>query len=162
MLLRPELIERLADTLEGIAMTHASMATTGTDAREASVLVYHSTTGGGNPIAGESPLLEINLTEQNGDASILVNSALGMVELHGIDEVRLLEATEEAAFYRRDSHGSISVLTLSSRGVLQVYMNISESLRDAELGDVRDGDLRAAVALKIFSEGAEVFTKGAE
>ncbi len=165
MLIRPELIDRLAETLEGIAMTHAGTvddrsSTADRAMREASVLVYHSgrpEAGVGGPVAGESPLLEITLSETDSSTSVIVNSALGMVELHGIDEIRLLEATEEAAFYSRETPGKLSILTISSRGVLQVYMNISESLLDAELADVADGDLRAAVALKIFSENAEVF-----
>jgi hypothetical protein len=156
MLIRPELIERLADILEGIAVSGASA--TNAASREATVLVYHAGgAGGGAPVAGESPLLEINLTESDGEASVLVNSALGTVELRGIQEIRLLEATEEVAFYCRDSQ-RVSVMTLSSRGVIQVYMNIVEALRDMDLAAVADQDLRAAVALKIFDENAEVFT----
>src|ERR1041385_4388795 len=134
MLIRPELIDRLAETLEGIAMTGGASGV----AREASVFVYHA--GGANngaPVAGESPLLEINLIETESEASVLVNSALGTVELRGVQEIRLLEATEEAAFYCR-SEGRVSVMTLSSRGVIQVYMNIAESLRDMDLGSVAD------------------------
>jgi len=154
MLIRPELIDRLAETLEGIAMTSGS----GSASREASVLVYHAgAAANGAPVAGESPLLEINLVETDAEASVLVNSALGTVELRGVQEIRLLEATEEAAFYCR-SEGRVSVMTLSSRGVIQVYMNIAEALRDMDLGSVADQDLRAAVALKIFEENAEVFT----
>ena len=156
MLLRPELIERLADTIEGIAMTSARE--TGDGLREANVLIYHSTViDSGAPRAGESPLLEINLMETDSDACAVVTSALGIVELHGIEEIRLLAATEEAAFYTRPSPGKLSLLTLSSRGSIQVYMNISESLEGMELSDVSDEDLRAAVALKIFSEHTEVF-----
>ena len=131
---------------------------TGSAAREASVLVYHAGGAGkGAPVAGESPLLEINLVETDSEASVLVNSALGTVELRGVQEIRLLEATEEAAFYCR-TEGRVSVMTLSSRGVIQVYMNISEALRDMDLSSVTDQDLRAAVALKIFEENAEVYT----
>ena len=155
MLIRPELIERLADTLEGIPMNHAGATSTS----EASILVYHSgqSGSGAGPVAGESPLLEINLTESDAGTSVLVNSALGMVELHGVEEIRLLDATEEAAFYSRPGPGKLSFLTISSCGVLQAYMNIDESLRDAELSDIADSDLRAAVALKIFGENSEVF-----
>jgi hypothetical protein len=162
MLIRPALIDRLAETLEGIAMTNAGTTGQG-HAREASVLVYHAgRPAAGGPLAGESPLLEINLSESDSSATVIVNSALGMIELHGIDEIRLLEVTEEAAFYSRESPGKISVLTLSSRGVIQVYMNIAESLQDAELADIADSDLRAAVALKIFAENAEVFRNSDE
>ena len=163
MLIRPELIDRLADTLEGIPMVLSSAPFSGktgeSPLHEASVLVYHSgrPQNGGGPLAGESPLLEILLVESAEEVSVLVNSALGMIELHGIDEIRLLESTEEAAFYCRKMPGSLSVLTLSSHGVIQVYMNIDESLGDLELSEIADGDLRAAVALKIFAENAEVF-----
>jgi hypothetical protein len=156
MLLRPELIERLADTLEGIAVSSAQ--DTGMGSREANILIYHTAVSdGGGAAAGESPLLEINLMEGDGDACIVVTSALGIVELHGIEEIRLLDATEEAAFYSRPAKGKLSVLTLSSRGAIQVYMNISESLGPMELSEVDDEDLRAAVALKIFAEHTEVF-----
>lgn len=163
MLIRTEFIDRLAETLEGMAVSNARETATGQ--REASVLVYRASGADvGGPVAGESPLLEINLIENEGKACVVVTSALGISEMHGIDEVRLLAATEEAAFYSRE-HGSptmpgagkISVLTVSSRGSIQVYMNIAESLADMELTDVNDDDLRAAVALKIFAEHAEVF-----
>jgi hypothetical protein len=172
MLLRPELIDRLAEVLEGIAMpvsehTHGAGHIAGSNERssivrrEASVLIYHTGRSDGAasaPRSGESPLLEINLIESDEDVSVLVASALGMVELHGIDEIRLLETTEEAAFYSRKIPGRLSVLTLSSNGVLQVYMNIDETLAGLELSEIADADLRAAVALKIFSENAEIFS----
>jgi hypothetical protein len=168
MLIRTEFIDRLAETLEGIAVSNARETAAGL--REASVLVYRpSSADVGGPVAGESPLLEINLIENDGNACVVVTSALGIAEMHSIDEVRLLAATEEAAFYSREqgslgssgpttlASGKISVLTVSSRGSIQVYMNISESLADMELADVSDDDLRAAVALKIFAEHTEVF-----
>lgn len=156
MLIRTEFIDRLAETLEGIAVSNARE--TGAGMREASVLVYRSSAADvGGPVAGESPLLEINLIESDGKACVVVTSALGIVEMHAIDEVRLLAATEEAAFYSRESPGKISVLTVSSRGSIQVYMNIPESLSEMELSEVSDDDLRAAVALKIFEEYTEVF-----
>jgi hypothetical protein len=171
MLIRPELIDRLAEILEGIpiagppslkatgSLPREASEPHGSPLREASVLVYHSgrPADGGGPLAGESPLLEINLTESDSEVSMLVNSALGMVEMHRIDEVRLLEATAEAAFYCREIPDRLSVLTLSSHGVIQVYMNIDEKLGTLDLSEIADHDLRAAVALKIFSENAEVF-----
>jgi hypothetical protein len=153
MLIEPKLIERLADILEGIPVSHAS----GQTGREASILVYHAGHITDGPVAGESPLLEISISETDSDCSVMVNSALGMVELHGVDEVRLLEATEEAAFFSHASGQQVSMLTISSRGVIQVYMNVSQNLEAMELGDISDRDLRAAVALKVFSEQAEVF-----
>ena len=162
MLIKPELIERLADVLEGIPVTLAN-ETSPQLRREAGILVYHSgrpQTVGSGPVAGESPLLDITLTETDAACSVLVNSALGMIELHDVDEIRLLESTEEAAFYSHQSaSGKVSLLTLSSRGVLQVYMNVAESLTDSDLSDLADEDLRAAVAMKIFQENAEVFRK---
>ena len=170
MLIRPELIDRLAEILEGIPIAGSPSKGSGSPSkgggqplnsplREASVLVYHSgrPKNGGGPLAGESPLLEINLVESDREVSVLVNSALGMVELHGLDEVRLLETTEEAAFYCHEIPGRLSLMTLSSHGVIQVYMNIDETLGTLELTEIADQDLRAAVALKIFSENAEVF-----
>ena len=154
MLIEPKLIERLADILEGIPVTHASLQTS---AREVSILVYHAGHITDGPVAGESPLLEIGISETDRDCSVMVNSALGMVELHGVDEVRLLEATEEAAFFSHAGSEQVSMLTISSRGVIQVYMNVSQNLEAMELGDISDRDLRAAVALKVFSEQAEVF-----
>jgi hypothetical protein len=161
MLIKPELIERLADTLEGIAVTLANESAPQLR-REAGILVYHSgrpQSIGAGPVAGESPLLDITLSETDAACTVLVNSALGMIELHDVDEIRLLESTEEAAFYSHQSSAKVSILTLSSRGVLQVYMNVAESLADSDLNDLADEDLRAAVAMKIFQENAEVFRK---
>jgi hypothetical protein len=159
MLIRPELIDRLADTLEGIAVASATETRDGV--AEASILIYHSgrPKDGAGPVAGESPLIEINLIETDGDAAIVVSGALGIVEMHGVDEIRTLDATEEAAFYSRQSPGKISVITLSSRGVIQAYLNVNESLIDTDFADVADDDLRAAVALKIFADNAEVFLR---
>jgi hypothetical protein len=157
MLIRPELIDRLADTLEGIAVSSAAETRDGV--AEASILIYHSgrPKDGTGPVAGESPLLEISLSESGDDAALVVSGALGIVEMHGLEEIRLLEATEEAAFYSRETPGKISVITLSSRGVIQAYLNVAEGLIDTDFADVADDDLRAAVALKIFAENGEVF-----
>jgi hypothetical protein len=43
---------------------------------------------------------------------------------------------------------------------LQVYMNIPRSVTETELADLDEKDLRAAVALKVFTENARVFTAG--
>ncbi len=159
MLIRTKLIDRLAETLEGIAVSNAHPATQKPeDYHEANVLVYHSSGADvGGPVAGESPLLEITLVETDGQVCVVVTSALGIAEMHAVEEVRLLDATEEAAFYSREGPGRISVLTVSSRGAIQAYMNIAESLAAMELSEVSDDDLRAAVALKIFAEHTEVF-----
>ena len=159
MLLRKELIDRLADTLEGIAVPNAHPGPDAAEGRrEATVLIYH--TSGidvGGPVAGESPLLEINLSEEDGSVSVIVTSALGIAEMHEVTEVRLLNPTEEAAFFARKEKGMVSMLTVSSRGTLQVYMNIPESLGAMELSTLKDEDLRAAIALKIFAEHTEIF-----
>jgi hypothetical protein len=159
MLIRPELIDRLADTIEGIAIAGTADAKDG--AAEASILIYHAgrSEAGNAPVAGESPLLEINLRESDDDAVLVVSGALGIVEMHGLEEIRLLDATEEAAFYSRESPGKISVITLSSHGVIQAYLNVAESLIDMDFADVPDDDLRTAVALKIFAENGEVFRR---
>ena len=166
MLIRPELIDRLADTIEGIAIGSAAEAKDG--AAEASILIYHAgrSEAGNGPVAGESPLLEINLRESKDDVVLVVSGALGIVEMHGVEEIRLLDATEEAAFYSREktlngssSPGKISVITLSSHGVIQAYLNVAESLIDMDFADVPDNDLRTAVALKIFAENGEVFRR---
>jgi len=159
MLIRPELIDRLAETLEGIAIVSA--AETRDDVADASILIYHSgrPKDGAGPVAGESPLIEINLIESDEDTALVVSGALGIVEMHGVEEIRTLDATEEAAFYSRESPGKISVITLSSRGVIQAYLNVNESLIDTDFADVADDDLRAAVALKIFADNAEVFRR---
>jgi hypothetical protein len=164
MLIKPDFIERLADTLEGIPVTLAN-ETEPEVRREAGILVYHSgrpQSIGSGPIAGESPVLDITLTETEASCSVLVNSAIGMIELHDVDEIRLLESTEEAAFYSHQTAGKLTLLTLSSRGVLQVYMNVAESLADRDLSELRDEDLRAAVAMKIFQENADVYRKAEE
>jgi hypothetical protein len=163
MLIRPELIDRLADTLEGIAVSSATEtrdSSTNLDGvADASILIYYSgrPKDGSGPVAGESPLIEINLRESENDAVLVVSGALGIVEMHGVEEIRTLEATEEAAFYSRESPGKISVITLSSHGVIQAYLNVAESLIDMDFADVADDDLRTAVALKIFAENGEVF-----
>ena len=137
MLIRTEFIDRLADTLEGMAVSNAHETAMGQ--REANILVYRASGADvGGPVAGESPLLEINLIEAAGKACVVVTSALGIAEMHAVQEVRLLAATEEAAFYSRESAGRISVLTVSSRGSIQVYMNIAESLAEMELSEVSD------------------------
>ena len=158
MLLEPKLIERLADILEGIPVSHAVRPIS--EGHGASVLVYHSgrPASGSGPVAGESPLLEINFFENDLGATVMVHSALGMVELHGVDEIRLLEATEEAAFFSH-SDEQVSMLTISSHGVIQVYMNVPQQLAEMDLADVSERDLRAAVALKVFGEHAEIFAR---
>jgi hypothetical protein len=84
-----------------------------------------------------------------------------MVELHEVEEIRIAPSTREAAFLGRARSGKISMVTVSSRGVLQVYSNIARSVSKKELAEIGDEDLRAAVALKVFSEDARIFTNGA-
>lgn len=165
MLIRPELIDALAETLEGLAVSAPNGVAESEESNtriESSILLFHprsNTTG--NEKQGrlqETPLLEINFFESDERTMIIVHSALGMVEMHGVEEVRLLEATREAAFLARGASGKTSMLTVSAQGVLQVYSNISQEIEGKELEDLSEEDLRAAVALKVFLGNARVFT----
>jgi len=147
MLFRKELIEALADTLEAIVLP--------AQGAEQSIVLYH----GGRAKADRSaqPTLEIVCTDAQ-SPSIVIHSALGMMELRNVEEVRLSRSTEEAAFYLQSVPGAVSVVTVSSRGVLQSYQNVPARVRERELTELEEGDLRAAVALKIFAEAAEIFS----
>ncbi len=146
MLFRKELIEALAETLEGITLP-ASGA-------EQTVVLFHT-----REVANQKsqPILEIVMSE-SAQPSVVIHSALGVMEFREVEEVRLSPSTEEAAFFMRTWEGNVSVVTISSRGVLQVYQNVPARVRERELAELEATDLRAAVALKIFSEGAQVFT----
>lgn len=153
--MRKELIDSLAETLEGIAVG-GNEGPTGP--QEASILLFHprENNSSANPLR-EVPLLELNLFEVGDRFSIILQSALGMIEMHDVDEIRLLELTNEAAFFSRNGE-KLSLLTLSSHGVIQSYMNIASSLADTELQDMNEADLRAGVALKMFMDNAQVFS----
>jgi hypothetical protein len=163
MLLQPELIEALAETLEGLLLPNADASS-----HDATILVFHprdkkdaKQAVAGKHNASSTPLLEINLSEQNDQCNAVIHSALGMLELRDIEEVRLSPSTEEAALFLHTSEPLVTVVTISSHGVLQVYANVPRSVSARDLSDLAEEDLRAAVALKIFSEGARVFTSAA-
>ena len=154
MLIKQRLLDALSETLEGLAV---GAPPSRKKKQEATVLLYAP----GEKTARQTPVLEISLFESETGCTLIVNSALGMVELHEVEEVRVSPATREAAFFGRQRAGKMSMVTVSSRGVLQVYSNITRSVSKKELGDIGDEDLRAAVALKVFSDDARVFTNGA-
>jgi hypothetical protein len=158
--MRKELIESLAETLEGIAVG-ANEGPNGAGPQEASILLFHprenNAARSAESTLREVPLLELNLFEVGEHFSVILQSALGMIEMHDVDEIRLLELTNEAAFLSRNGE-KLSLLTLSSNGVIQTYMNISSSLADLEVQDMEESDLRAGVALKMFMENAQVFS----
>lgn len=152
--MRIDLIESLAETLEGISVgTNGNSSPT-----EASILLFHPREAA-TPESRlrEVPLLELNLFESGERFSVILQSALGMIEMHDVDEIRLLDLTNEAAFLSR-SGSKLSLLTLSSHGVIQSYTNIEASLVERELHEMDEADLRAGVALKMFMENAQVFS----
>lgn len=151
--MRNDLIEALASTLEGISVTNDNASQT-----EATVLLFHPrdrSESGSLPTV--VPLLELNLFEHSDHFSVILQSALGMIEMHQVDEIRLLDMTREAAFIsRKEQH--ICVFTVSSHGVVQAYTNVKADLIEQDLADIAEEDLRAAVALKMFMENAQVFS----
>jgi hypothetical protein len=158
--MRKELIESLAETLEGIAVG-ANEGPNGAGPQEASILLFHPRESNSPRTAEstlrETPLLELNLFEVGEHFSVILQSALGMIEMHEVDEIRLLDLTNEAAFLSRNGE-KLSLMTLSSNGVIQSYINISSALADQEVVDMAESDLRAGVALKMFMENAQVFS----
>jgi hypothetical protein len=156
MLFRKEVVDALAETLEGLVLSSTSH-TEGTSRAEHTVVLFHTR----DKAAAKkgSPILEIELREAAGDIWVVIHSALGVMELRNVEEVRLSPSTEEAAFFVRSISGHVSVTTVSSHGVLQVYQNVPAKVREKELADLSEYDLRAAVALKIFAEGATVFSR---
>jgi hypothetical protein len=89
----------------------------------------------------------------------MIQSPLGLVELNDVEEVRLSESTREVAFFGKTRGGKMTMVTVSSAGVLQVYGNLSPSLGTKDLTKLAPEDLRAAIALKIFSGKAAGFKK---
>ncbi len=148
MLFRKELIEALAETLEGIILPSIGA--------EQTIVLFHTRD---KKSEKSQPILEIVMSENVLQTSVVIHSALGMMELRQVEEVRLSNSTEEAAFFMRAIEAAVSVVTISSRGVLQVYQNVPARVRERELSELDETDLRAAVALKIFAEGAQIFTR---
>jgi len=158
MLFRKEVIDALAETLEGLVLSSSPKA----DHAEHTLVLFHTGDKAAKKLqhtSNQAPILEIEFREVAGEASAMIHSALGVMELREVEEVRLSPSTEEAAFFVRSLDGYVSVTTVSSHGVLQVYQNVPSRVREKELADLSEHDLRAAVALKIFAEGAKVFTR---
>jgi hypothetical protein len=161
--MRKDLIESLAETLEGIAVGIPG-GEASANPTEASILLFHPREAAApESRLREVPLLELNLFEtgRTNDGperfSVILQSALGMIEMHDVDEIRLLDMTNEAAFVSRNGN-KLSLLTLSSHGVIQSYTNIEASLAEREISEIDEADLRAGVALKMFMENAQVFS----
>ncbi len=150
MLFRQKVVDSIADALEGIALA-------GKKSRgriDASVLVFQS-----KGKTTDAPLVEISMTESDEKSNVMIQSPLGLVELNDVEEVRLSEATREVAFFGKVRSGKMTLVTVSSAGVLQVYGNLAPSLGTKDLTKLAPEDLRAAIALKIFSESSAGFSK---
>jgi hypothetical protein len=148
MLFQQKVVERLADALSGIALP-AKKSRGNVDA---SVLVYQT-----KGASSDAPLVEITLTENADKRNVMIQSPLGIVELNEVEEIRLSESTREVAFFGKIRAGKTTMVTVSSMGVLQVYANLTPSLGKKDLTKLASEDLRAAIALKIFSEKAAGF-----
>lgn len=142
MLFKQKTIDLVAETVEGIVVgAYAKPSET-----EASILIFHPQK------KGDSPLVEIVMTETPKRAKLMVQSSIGIVELSDVTEVRVSKPTREVAFFGKASGGKITMLTVSSYGVLQVYSNVSPKLTKKDITDISGENLRAAIAMKIFSE----------
>ncbi len=86
-----------------------------------------------------------------------VASALGIVELSAVEQVHVSAATRETAFIAKASAGKITMVTVSSSGILQVYSNIARSVASKDIAKLSTEELRAAIALKVFTEGGKKF-----
>ena len=151
MLFRQKVVERIADALEGIALAGDKKSRGVIDA---SILVFQAKSK-----TNDAPLVEITMTENTERTNLMIQSPLGLVELNDVEEVRLSEATREVAFFGKVRSGKMTMVTVSSAGVIQVYGNLSPSLGSKDLIKLASEDLRAAIALKIFRESAKGFTK---
>jgi hypothetical protein len=148
MLFRQKVVERVADALSGIALP--AKKTRGSV--DASILVYQSKSS-----HSDAPLVEITMTENSTKCNVMIQSPLGIVELNDVEEIRLSEPTREVAFFGKIRSGKMTMVTVSSMGVLQVYGNLTLSLGKKDLTKLASEDLRAAIALKIFSNSAAGF-----
>lgn len=143
MLFRKKVIEAVAEVLEGVVIASSSVFVFGAGSKKKS---------------GELPLVQLLLAEPRGKSpTVQINSALGIVELSAVEEVHISEATREAAFIAKAGAGKITIVTVSSTGVLQVYSNISRSIASREFAKITSEELRAAIALKVFTEGGKKF-----
>lgn len=145
--------ESIAEILEAVELpVHAEVTsgTAGQAATDSTTLILYAPARGA---AREGvPLMEIHLTKLQAGYRVSAMSGVGVIEWNHFDEIRLLESTGEVAFVREDSNNRISLLTISSRGVIQIYAYLDRSLLEADLAEVDENDLRSAVALKMFLE----------
>jgi hypothetical protein len=143
MLFRKNVIEAVAEVLEGLHVSSGQ-----------SVLVY-----GGKRTSGDMPLVELTFGGGRGKPnSVQIASALGIVELSAVEQVHISVATREAAFIAKASGaGKITMVTVSSSGILQVYSNIARSISSKDFAKISTDELRAAIALKVFTEGGKKF-----
>lgn len=142
MLFKQKTIDLVAETVEGIVVG----ASVKRSDMEASILIFHPQK------KGDSPLVEIVMIESPKRAKLLVQSPIGIVELSDVTEVRVSKATREVAFFDKASGGKVTMLTVSSYGVIQVYSNVSPKLTKKDITEISGENLRAAIAMKIFSE----------
>ncbi len=144
MLFRKKVIEAIAEVLEGVIV-----------APEQAILVFG---GGKRGTKNELPLIELSYNEPRGKtATIQIASALGIVELSAVEQVHTSDATHEVAFIAKASAGKITMVTVSSSGILQVYSNIARSVASRDIVKLSTEELRAAIALKVFTEGGKKF-----
>ena len=141
MLFKQKLVDKIAEAIEGIAVAS-------TDAKSAgSVFVYHPQR------RNDTPIVEITYSESEDEVCrVLIQSALGTCDLTDVRDVRISDATREVAFMTKERNGRLTMATVSSYGVMQVYSNISTKLAKKDVAKVAPDDLRAAIALKLFTE----------
>src|SRR5216110_1392213 len=108
MLIKPKVLDALAETLEGLALSGEAKRSR-SKPQEASLLIYHPQARSGK--TSGTPLVEINFFEDIEGCTMIVNSALGMVEMHEVEEIRLVDSTREAAFFGRMRGGKLSMVT---------------------------------------------------
>src|SRR5579883_1538025 len=117
MLFRKNVIGAISEALEGVLVGTSS------------VLVY-----GGKQKTGDMPLVEISFIDGRGKIpAVQVASALGIVELSAVEQVHVSAATRETAFIAKASAGKITMVTVSSSGILQVYSNIARSVASKDI-----------------------------
>jgi hypothetical protein len=140
MLFKQKLVDKIAEAIEGIAVASVDTKSAG------SVFVYHPQR------RNDTPIVEITYSEADDLCRVLIQSALGTCDLTDVRDVRISDATREVAFMTKERNGRLTMATVSSYGVIQVYSNISTKLAKKDVAKVAPDDLRAAIALKLFTE----------
>lgn len=139
MLFKQKLIDRIAETVDGIATNSSSKKGT----VDMSIFIYPKQNR-------DTPLVEIALIESKKSCRIMVQSPLGIVELAEVDDIRISAPTREVAFISKERGSKMTMVTVSAQGVLQVYSHISGKLKKQDLTKVTSESLRAAIAMKVF------------